>query len=896
MAYIGNVPAQKYVSLAAQHFTVTATTSYTLTHAVTTEVDIALFINNVRQEPGSSYSYTATGTALTLSAATAATDTMYCVYLGKAIGTITPPDNSISSAKIVDGAVTNNDLAGAITSAKITSLDATKLTGTVADARIPESAVTQHVPATDLSPVRSDILKLAIHQGVDGNRAAFNLDNSFIDTFEDDTGITTETDTDRNVSGEYVSSLTSVALDTGKNIAPSSNDFDYAYDGSDDWTVAGNTLGDHTIGADIKTVVHADSSISSLHTFKGAFVITFTLTAKAMLGFGVHAIDEDDTRAQNDRGGLQSMTNSFVWHDDYYSSGAQAAIGSTAEGSFTSPANGSVIVMRRIADGTITLEDDGVVLHTYSSTYAGDMRLCFSASGGTTPDVDNLKFEDTDKVQRDGHIHETINSGMGFGDAVSSSKHVGQLWTPTRSGNVTGFKIDIQTVSAALTCHVEIWTHDGTNPAAQVGGDSDSLSLSVAILSGTFSGTLPTVKKGTRYWVIFVDEGTSGNAVIRQVATAYGTDTGRNDTLASMTDGGLTALKIEVQVDTSAGEPTPDHNTLLLIKSNTTDASTTFVDSSPFNRTSSMTVVGTTQHDTAQNTLSQSSAMLFDGNSDFIHVPQSTDFNMTGAFTIEVVVRFAALGTLEGLMSNSISGATYGTLGYHLSKQAENTITTEISNGSGGPHLTSSTVMSADTWYHIAVVRLPSNRVDLYINGTSEANGTLSGTVNDPAVTKIGAKASAANGSSPLNFLNGWIQEARISNVARWDANFTPPTAAYLITPSTTFSIGPTGTLISDTQTASTSRTTASGVMIYEDGAGTSTLGTDLKIYFTANNGTNWTEASSYGTATTYSGAKKLVKLGSTTVTAGTQVAMKAVWANQAASKEARIHGWAVNY
>jgi len=106
-----------------------------------------------------------------------------------------------------------------------------------------------------------------------------------------------------------------------------------------------------------------------------------------------------------------------------------------------------------------------------------------------------------------------------------------------------------------------------------------------------------------------------------------------------------------------------------------------------------------------------------------------------------------------------------------------------------------------------------------------------------------------------------------------------------------------TGTLISDPQTASDSRTSCSGVIIYEDAAGTSTLGTDLKIYFTANNGTNWTEASSYGTAVTFSGSKKLVTLGNTTVTSGTQIALKAVWANQAdGSKQAHLHGWAVNY
>ena len=81
------------------------------------------------------------------------------------------------------------------------------------------------------------------------------------------------------------------------------------------------------------------------------------------------------------------------------------------------------------------------------------------------------------------------------------------------------------------------------------------------------------------------------------------------------------------------------------------------------------------------------------------------------------------------------------------------------------------------------------------------------------------------------------------------------------------------------------------------DASGTASLGTDLKIYFTCNNGTNWTEATSYRTATTYSGTKKLVTLGATTCTAGTQVAMKAVWANQASgSKETLLEGWAVNY
>jgi hypothetical protein len=88
MAYIGNTPADKYQTLQKQSFTTSATTSYTLSYSVSSPQDIALFINNVRQNPNSSY--TVSGTTLTLSSATTGTDVMYAVFLGKSVGTIAP--------------------------------------------------------------------------------------------------------------------------------------------------------------------------------------------------------------------------------------------------------------------------------------------------------------------------------------------------------------------------------------------------------------------------------------------------------------------------------------------------------------------------------------------------------------------------------------------------------------------------------------------------------------------------------------------------------------------------------------------------------------------------------------------------------------------------------------
>ena len=87
--------------------------------------------------------------------------------------------------------------------AEIPNLDTAKITsGTFANARIAEASVTQHVTATDLQPVKSDISALALREATNESSAAFNLPNQFIDTFTDDTNLGTQTDGDR-VSGYW---------------------------------------------------------------------------------------------------------------------------------------------------------------------------------------------------------------------------------------------------------------------------------------------------------------------------------------------------------------------------------------------------------------------------------------------------------------------------------------------------------------------------------------------------------------------------------------------------------------------------------------------------------------------------------------------------------------------
>ena len=104
MSYIGKEPADSFISFAKQDFSTSATTSYTLDNAVANENELALFINFVRQEPTTAY--TASGTTLTLTSATASSDDMYCVYLGQAKQTVNAPDGSVGNSQVAASIIT----------------------------------------------------------------------------------------------------------------------------------------------------------------------------------------------------------------------------------------------------------------------------------------------------------------------------------------------------------------------------------------------------------------------------------------------------------------------------------------------------------------------------------------------------------------------------------------------------------------------------------------------------------------------------------------------------------------------------------------------------------------------------------------------------------------------
>ena len=114
MPFLGTTPTQGFVSsFPKQSFTPDgSTTVFTLTNPVATANDLEVFVGNVRQEPTTAY--TAAGTTLTMSEAPDAGLNFYVINKSFAQVTTNPPDGSVSTAKIVNNAVTMAKLPSAL--------------------------------------------------------------------------------------------------------------------------------------------------------------------------------------------------------------------------------------------------------------------------------------------------------------------------------------------------------------------------------------------------------------------------------------------------------------------------------------------------------------------------------------------------------------------------------------------------------------------------------------------------------------------------------------------------------------------------------------------------------------------------------------------------------------
>lgn len=171
----------------------------------------------------------------------------------------------------------------------------------------------------------------------------------------------------------------------------------------------------------------------------------------------------------------------------------------------------------------------------------------------------------------------------------------------------------------------------------------------------------------------------------------------------------------------------------------------------------------------------------------------------TGQFTIEFWVYFNSVSGQIGFYESGANGfapglRSNGTIAFFSTSQV-----------SFGTQWTISPALTTGTWYHLVWQRhnnASGPYMSFWINGT--AYTATSTNVNNTNFTGLNPQNSKTTpflgGGQGSNFLNGYMQEFRISNIARYapGVNFTPPNAPFVNDPNTLCLIHGKGSIIDD--------------------------------------------------------------------------------------------------
>jgi len=161
----------------------------------------------------------------------------------------------------------------------------------------------------------------------------------------------------------------------------------------------------------------------------------------------------------------------------------------------------------------------------------------------------------------------------------------------------------------------------------------------------------------------------------------------------------------------------------------------------------------------------QNYVVRFDGSDDVIDCGTSTTMDGFSAATFEAWFRINQ-STNYGAVFHRNGG---GTSCY--------SVQTDWQKGQFSIHIPthnffySNANLPLDKWIHIACVYTGTNML-MFLNGKLDRQQVATGTIRSLATAKtyVGSENTTQN-----TFFNGWIDEARISNVARYSGNFAPP-------------------------------------------------------------------------------------------------------------------------
>jgi len=267
----------------------------------------------------------------------------------------------------------------------------------------------------------------------------------------------------------------------------------------------------------------------------------------------------------------------------------------------------------------------------------------------------------------------------------------------------------------------------------------------------------------------------AANGLLSGTVTGLDNDTTYNFTVEAIDAESQESPKA-LAVTISAADPYFNLTTLYLNGDGTNGANNNvFLDSS--NNTFTVTRTGTP----TQGTFTPWSPSGFSGHfptgSDGLTVPVAIGdawASSSATFTVEANVYLEAYGGTSTQYYNRAIfaiGATYLNFGI----RSDGYLQLYHYTGTGyGPN--SNAVVPLNTWTHVAAV-VTGQVVTFYINGTARGTGTYYGHVGTNQTNAIGYTTDGNGGDN--RYFNGFINNFRISNNARYTGNFTAPTADF---------------------------------------------------------------------------------------------------------------------
>ena len=212
-----------------------------------------------------------------------------------------------------------------------------------------------------------------------------------------------------------------------------------------------------------------------------------------------------------------------------------------------------------------------------------------------------------------------------------------------------------------------------------------------------------------------------------------------------------------------------DAGTVLLCHFDGANNATSTTDSSTSART--ITANGNVKLSTADKIFGTASA-TFDGTGDFWSLADNAAWTFSGNFTLDCWAKITTLASARTLICHStdlnnmwrLYVTTGGALRFEIVSSGVVAFSVQ----------TDDSLVSAGAWVHLAATR-QSSTFRLFIGGSLRASGfTTAAIPNFTSTLKIGI-----SGNGVADAMLGFMDEVRISSVARWVANFFPYGAAY---------------------------------------------------------------------------------------------------------------------